>query len=138
MPVRSRWEMKGLSEALENIVQAGKDIDAAAERAVQAGGEIVLGSMQADVPVGKAPDDPHPGQLKSFLEVSEPIREGNAVYVDVGIAKGAPAEVHVYGGVQEYGSSSNEPQPYIRPAFDKNKSLVRATMRETLEAEGLL
>ena len=138
MPIRAQWNMKGMANYLEDIAQAGIDIDVAAEKAVVAGGQIILNTMLEDVPVGKSPEDRHPGQLKSHIKMSDPVHEGNTVFVDVGIEESAPADVHIYGGVQEYGSTSNQAQPYIRPAFDKNKARVKAAQKKALHDEGLL
>ena len=138
MPVRSQFNVKGMAEYLEDIAQAGKDVDKAAAKAVKAGGEIVLHSMQELVPVGEAPEDPHPGNLKSHIGMTDPVQDGNYVSVTVGVSKEADANTIAYGTVQEYGSSSNQAQPYVRPAFDKNKARVKAAERKALQDEGML
>ena len=65
MPVRFKLETKGFAEYLERLVQAGKDIDAVADEALVAGGDILLEGMQRRVPRKT-------GNLAAHLERTEP------------------------------------------------------------------
>ena len=137
MTVRYQMKLTGLEEYLERIVQAGLNVDASAAKAVEAGSEIVLDSMLEKVPVGQAPEDPHPGNLKKHVKRTQPQQDGNLIFCQIGVLD-ADANTAIYGNVQEYGSGSNSPQPYVRPAFDENKGKVRAAEKAVLEAEGVL
>jgi HK97 gp10 family phage protein len=131
MTVRFQMDLKGMAEYLEQIVQAGRDVDAAAAKAVAAGGDVVHGSMLDKVPVLS-------GNLKSKLERTEPTQEGNFISVEVGMSKNTDADTAIYGNVQEYGSATNPAQPYIRPSFDENKAKVRAAEKAVLQEEGFV
>jgi hypothetical protein len=48
------------------------------------------------------------------------------------------AETAIYGNVQEFGSSSVEAQPYIRPSFRSKKAAAMRAMRDFLKAFGVL
>ncbi len=50
MTVRARFETKGFEAYLEKLAKAGQDVDAAAQEALQAGGEVLLAGMQRRVP----------------------------------------------------------------------------------------
>ena len=132
MPVRARFDMRGMAEYLEAIQQAGEDIDAAAQRALSKGGEVLLADMDSLVPVDE-------GDLKANLIVDGPHQDGNFSYVDVGLID-APKEIAIYGTVQEYGSPSKhiKAQSYIRAAIHRVKSKVMRAIRESLKAEGMV
>lgn len=143
MTVRVQMDLKGLAAYLEELARAEQDVDAAAARAVTAGGDEILDGMLANVPIGDAgKGDPHPGQLMRTLIRTAPQQDGNFVYVDVGMPGGAPADVSRYGNAQEYGYSRGgkfyPPQSYIRKGFDEKKSAARRAEVEALTAEGVL
>jgi HK97 gp10 family phage protein len=129
---RARFELKGLSEYLEALQQAGVDIDAAAQRALEAGGTILEAEMETLVPVDE-------GNLKAHIVMDGPHQDGNFSYVEVGVV-GADEKTAIYGNVQEYGSPSKniKAQPYIRPAIDGKRLAVNRTIRESLKAEGFV
>jgi HK97 gp10 family phage protein len=136
------FELNGLEEYLKGIEQAGEDAEQAAETAVVIGGDVLLEGMQRRVPVDS-------GDLKSFLDRSDPEWEGLFVFVRVGIPRRVDAakkgfspeqaeEISRYAAVQEYGSASNKAQPYIRPAFKNDKRKMRRAQRESLERDGVI
>jgi HK97 gp10 family phage protein len=134
MTVRYVFDLKGLSEYLEKIVQAGEDVDEAAARAVTAGGDVLVQGMQGRVAVLT-------GNLKEHISRTEPVRDGNYTYIDVGVLDGenlADADTARYGNAQEFGTASMPAHPYIRPAIDEDKSKVRAAERAALEQDGIL
>lgn len=139
MTTHARLDVKGLDEYMERIQQAGIDIDAAAQRALEAGGKILHAEMDALVPVGDPDDDPHSGNLKKHVTIEGPFRDGNVNYVIVGVVR-ADADTAIYGNVQEYGSPSKhiKPQSYIRAAIDHKKAAVRRAIRESLKSEGFV
>jgi HK97 gp10 family phage protein len=137
MTCRYQFDLKGMSEYLEEIARAGQNVDAAAAAAVTAGGSVVHAAMLEKVPVGEAPDDPHPGNLKRHLVLTPAQQDGNFIWVDVGMDLDADADTAIYGNVQEYGSAHNHAQPYIRPSFDNNKRQVRQAEKQTLVEMGV-
>jgi HK97 gp10 family phage protein len=131
MTCRSSFTLKGLEEYLEVIAQAGQDVDQAAENAVVAGGDVILDGLWRRVPRDT-------GYLAETLDRTEPERNGNFVFVEVGMPRDAPSDVARYGNVQEYGSASTPAQPYMRPTFDEDKGKMRKAQRASLEADGIL
>jgi HK97 gp10 family phage protein len=130
MATSGRLEFSGLANYLEDLAQAGQDVDAAAQRALTKGAEEILPVMKALVP-----KDTH--NLEDHLSIDGPHQEGNFSYVDIGIID-ADKETAIYGNVQEYGSSSAAAQPYIRPALKSKKAAAMRAMKESLKSEGFV
>lgn len=133
MTTKARFDLKGLDEYMEAVQSAGKDIDAAAQRALEKGAGVLQPEM-----VELAPKDE--GNLAANITIDGPFQEGNLNYVLVGVVQ-ADAETSRYGNAQEYGWHSggkfHPGKPYIRPAIDRKRALVLRTIRESLKAEGL-
>lgn len=121
---------KGFEEYLENLAQAGKDIDAITDKALNAGGEVLLNGMKRRVP-----KDTH--NLESKLRIEGPHRDGNYHSILVGLVN-ADADTARYGTAQEYGTSSMAAQPYIRPTIDEDKGQAGKAMLEVFKEEGAL
>jgi hypothetical protein len=138
MPCRYKMDLNGLEGYLEDLQKAGKDIDAAADRALIAGAEVPLQRMRELAPVGVVPDDPHPGWLLSVLGWFNRISDGHFHSIEVGVPHNAPAEVARYGNVQEYGSVHDPAQSYIRAGWDETKGKIRKAEIDSLKGEGLL
>lgn len=130
MSTTGRLDFSGLSNYLEELARAGQDVDAAAARALDAGAQPILTQMKVLVP-----KDTH--NLEGHLGVDGPHRTGNFTYVDIGVVT-ADRETAIYGNVQEYGSSSVEAQPYIRPSLKGKKAAAMRAMKESLKGEGLV
>lgn len=131
MAVKGKLSIKGLEKYMEDLAAAGRDVDAAAARALTAGGQVALNGM-----LRRVPRDTH--NLAEHLEARAPEKDGNFVFVEVGMRKNpAPDEDTArYGNSQEYGTSSMPAQPYIRPTFDEDKAAISKAMRDSLKAEG--
>ena len=125
-----KLSLDGLGKYLEDLAAAGKDVDAAAKKALPIGGEIIARQMRTLVP-----KDTH--HLEDTIGVEGPNQDGNFIYVDVGVITG-DKETAIYGNVQEYGSSSVEAQPYIRPSFRSRKAAAMRAMKQSLESDGML
>ena len=131
MPIKTRFVTKGFEEYYEALARAGEDIDAAADEALAAGGEVILEGMRRRVPKLT-------GNLLRHLECSQPQQDGNLHFVDIGLLRGTDAETARYGNVQEFGSSDMSAQPYVRPSFDEDMRAARLAMRKVFEAKGKL
>lgn len=130
MTVRIKVETKGFAEYLERVAELSGDVDRIAGDALEAGAQILLDEMKERVPVLTR-------NLKDHLAASAVQQDANFVYVDVGILD-ADRDTAIYANVQEYGSTSNPAQPYIRPAFDTSKSRVRAAQKEVFQKAGVV
>ena len=133
MTARVSFKMKGFDEYFEKLAKAGKDIDAAADRANVAGGDVILEGM-----VERVPRDT--GNLAEHLERSEPIVDGNFHSIKIGMrpGNGTDPDTARYGNVQEYGSATTPAQSYIRAGFDKKKNKARKAQKESLIKDGAL
>jgi HK97 gp10 family phage protein len=132
MTTRARFDLRGMAEYLEQIQQAGLDIDAAAQRALGKGGAVLETEMERLVPKDER-------NLEAHINIDGPHQDGNFSYVEVGVIN-ADEETAIYGNVQEYGSPSKniKAQPYIRPSIDRKRSAVMKEIRESLKAEGMV
>jgi HK97 gp10 family phage protein len=132
MTTHAKLDVKGLDTYFEAIQQAGIDIDAASQRALDAGAKILQKEMDILVP-----KDTH--NLQSNIVILGPFRDGNVNYVEVGVVN-ADAETAIYGNVQEYGSPSKhiKAQSYIRASIDRKKNAVTKAIRDSLKAEGFV
>lgn len=126
---KAKLDLKGFSEYLEAIQKAGRDIDAATDRALVRGGEVLLEGMKRRVP-----KDTH--NLEEHLVIEGPVRDGNFHYVEVGVS--SDAETARYGNAQEFGSSSMPAHPYVRPALDGERRKVNQAIKESLKSEGVI
>jgi HK97 gp10 family phage protein len=131
MAARVSFSVMGFEEYLERIARAGRDIDAAAGKAVAAQGDLILEGMEARAPVLT-------GKLKITLARTPVRQDGNFVYIEVGMPRDADADVARYGNAQEYGTSSMPAHSYIRAGFDEKKNKARALARKVLEQDGML
>ena len=130
MATTGKLELSGLANYLEELARAGQDIDAAAGRALDAGAQPILAQMKVLVP-----KDTH--NLEGHLTIDGPHRTGNFSFVEIGLVA-ADKETGIYGNVQEYGSSSVQAQPYVRPALKSKKAAAMRAMKESLKSEGLV
>jgi hypothetical protein len=144
MTTQAKFPLKGFEAYLEDIQQAGLDIDGAAQRALTKGAPILQNEMLRLVPVGDAAEgDEHPGNLKEHIQIDGPHQEGNVNFIEVGVIHDSSftdAMTSIYGNVQEYGSPSKHipPHPYIRPSIDTKRRLVMKTFKQSLVEEGFV
>jgi len=125
MPVRGTISTKGFAEYFERLIEAEQDVDEYADLALIDGGDVLLEGMQRRVP-----KDTH--NLEQSLTRTDPEVEGNFHFVEVGLSKDSTPETARYGTAQEYGTSSMDAQPYIRPTLDEDIGEARKAMRKRL------
>ena len=127
--MRGKITTSGFDEYLERIQKAGRDIDAAIHEALKDGGAVAIEGMHRRVPKDTL-------NLENHLEATEPQQDGNYSFVLVGISKRANAETARYGYAQEFGTSSMQGHPYIRPTMDEDRAKIRAAIRKSLVESG--
>lgn len=107
----------GLREVSEGLAELSRSVSTRVMReALTAGGEVLAKEMRANAPVDT-------GGLREGINVSSKLTTRQAR------SRTKQAEVEVFVGpsggaksvVQEFGSVEQEPQPYIRPAWDKKQ-----------------
>ena len=138
MTTKASLTIKGLDEYLAVIVQVGKDVDAAAEKAVIAGGDVLLVGMDERVPVLT-------GDLKAHLRRTKPVRSGNVVSVDIGVFDGEnlpEAALARKANAQEYGYERGgkhfPAQSYVRAAIDGDSKAAVQAEKDSLTEDGLM
>ena len=134
MSVQSNFSLTGMSEWLEKIGQAGKDVDDSAARAVMAGAEVAQAGM-----IDRAPE--LTGKLKAHIKIKGPTQEGNEISALVGVIHDkayTDAETARYGMAQEFGTSSMPAHPYIRPTLKADNRKIRGAEWKVLKEDAIL
>ena len=121
MAVRATITTKGFEALLDALAQMGADVDAAADQALQNGGQTLLDGMLRRVPRDT-------GNLAANLSIDGPHLDGNYHYITVGLNHGVDADTARYGAVQEYGAADTPAQPYIRPTLEEDMRKARQAM----------
>lgn len=134
MTTRVTVSMKGFDKFLEELGNAGKDVDQSIQKALMAGAEVAKKGMQKRVR-----KDTH--NLQDHIQIDGPHMKGNFSYVDVGVIPKesfTDADTARYGNAQEYGTSSMEAQPYIRPTISEDAGKIRKAMKDSLIQDGTI
>ena len=124
-----KFNPRQFDEFAERILAAGRDIDAVADEALIAAALVLQAGMVERVPIDT-------GNLKDHIKIKGPFRRGNFHQIEVGVIHDinyTDADTARYGNVQEYGSATTPPHPYIRPAIDEDSRYARSAMREVFE-----
>lgn len=127
------------SKYLEKVEAAGNSIDEAAIAAVDAALPIVEKSMKAGAERHtKGQGKYGTGAVMNAIEVEPAHAEGNLIVGSVGIDPEKHPEAK-HAAYQEYGDghSPEFPDPFIRPALDKNRRAIAAAERAELKARGV-
>lgn len=131
MTVRYKFGVpKGLYQLMDDLQQAGVDVDLVADEMLTVGSGVILKGMKQRVP--KLTHN-----LEHKLEVSAVQREGNRHFVLIGLVPGVDADTARYGNVREFGSAKLPAQPYVRPSFDEDGSEAFREMKKIAIARGV-
>jgi HK97 gp10 family phage protein len=87
----------------------------------------------------KAGAAPHirTGKVYEAIEITDIKQDGNFIYTEVGINEEKAKEGAWVAVFQEYGTPTFKKDPFIRPAFDNNRSKVRSIQRNVLKRWGV-
>lgn len=130
MTVRGAFSLNGLEQYLEQLAQAGQDVDAIAQKALAEAAEEVKAEM-----VKLAPEDT--GELRNEISVEGPYQEGNFSYVLVGVRNADKSKrLAIKATVQEYGSTKQAAQSYVRPGIQRKKGTMRKALKNILTELG--
>lgn len=133
MTTQGSFTLDGLFDYLEQLAQAGEDVDGVVAEVITEGGVELQEEMRSLVPIDT-------GNLHDHIQMDGPERDGDYTFVDVGVihdASKTDAETARYGNVIEYGSATTAAQPYIRPALKRKKGVLKQTMQKVLTRFGL-
>lgn len=128
------FSVSGVDELLRKIEAAGKNIDAACKKAVDAAAPIVQKSMTEG-----AERHRDTGDVVKAIETVKSRQQGNYIYASVGIDLDKHPEAFE-AVFQEYGDghSPGFPDPFVRPAVDNNRRQINSVIKSTLKKEGVL
>lgn len=120
----------GISQMLEDLAALGQDMDTAAETILEAGADVAVEGMRRRVRKDK-------GTLQDTLQKSPVVHDGNVALIEVGQLKRTPAREAIKASVHEFGSSSIEPQSFVRAAMNEDKAKIYGAMKKAAQEFGL-
>ena len=128
------FSFKGFEELLDKIEEAGKSVEDACKKAIDAALPIVEKSMLLG-----AERHRDTGNVVNAIETLGARSQGDYIYGKVGINLDKHPEAFE-AVFQEYGDghSPEFPDPFVRPATENNKKEIRSIIRRTLKKEGVL
>jgi HK97 gp10 family phage protein len=131
--LRAGIRLSGFDEYLKKIEQAGKNVDEAVRKAIDESVKPIVEDMKAGATRHK-----RSGDVYEAIRATPAERSGNYTYSNVGVDIDNHPEA-IEAVFQEYGDSHSPgfPDPFIRPAFDNNKSKIKKIQREVLIKEGV-
>ena len=124
------FELKGLDEYMETLLNAGKNIDEVVAEALQLAAEPLHASIHEWASKHRLT-----GAVISGIIPIQVERDGNEIYVEIGITGDNESWHAVF---TEYGSPKNIPaDPGIRRTFDKHKGEVAKIIKRILRDAGV-
>lgn len=132
MAIRGTFKLTGVEEYLKKVQSAGNNIENAVKEAIKESAKPVLDDMK-----NGAERHRRSGEVVEAIEQSEVKQEGNFIYTEIGVNEDKAKEGAWVAVFQEYGSPTFPKDPFIRPAFDNNKSKVKSIQRKVLKKWGV-
>lgn len=131
MPTRGSFEIKGLDNYLEDLVQAGKDVDEVVADVLTAAAPIAVAELQTHLLKTKQSGEIWTGATEESIVSSEVVQDGNYHFIELSV--GSP-----YAVFKEFGTSRQAAEPFVRPAFRKlRQSKLKMMMKDVMLAFGL-
>ena len=135
-------DMKMPEEFLLRLSRLGENTDAICEKALEAGGDVVLTKVKSNLSsvVGRGTkyDSRSTGELETALGLSPALIDRNGNFnVKVGFAEprsGGGSNARI-ANILEYGKHGQVPKPFMKPAKSASKSAAVAAMQARFESE---
>lgn len=128
--------LSGFEEYFAQLREAEGNIDGVARDATYETAVVLQEEMRSLVPVLT-------GRLHEHILIDGPHTEGNIIWCEVGIIhkiEFTPKDVAIQANVIEYGSPSKhiQPEPFIRPAIDHKRKVLKNTLKTILRKYGII
>jgi HK97 gp10 family phage protein len=130
--MKCKFKQPNFRKYLEAIQETGKDIDAAVDQAMLAGGPILLEEMKKNAPI-----DTH--NLQEHVRMIGPTVQGNIHTMEIGIIGNATltdADTMRYAMAQEFGTASMPAHSFIRASQVTHSKKMYAAIRKSLRISG--
>lgn len=138
----AKVEVKLPEDFLLKLSRLGRKTDEICEKALEAGGEVVLGkvreNLSAVIGSGTKYDSRSTGELEQSLGLSPAKMDRNGDHnIKIGFSEprsdgGSNAKI---ANIIEYGKHGQPAKPFLKPARTSSRKACIAAMQETLERE---
>lgn len=145
MALRGTFKLTGVEEYLKKVQEAGNNIDDAVKEAIKESAKPILDEMKSGASRHGIGEHTTPkgytykrtGEVLDSLEITDIKTDGNFIYAEVGVNEEKAKEGAWVAVFQEFGSPTFPADPFIRPAFDNNKSRVKSIQKGVLKRWGV-
>lgn len=132
MTTRGEFTVKGLDGYMEDLVNAGKDVDAVVMELLTAAAPVAQAELEANL---RKTSETWTGATAETIFTTTVQQEGNFSYIEIG----ADTSKDPAGFFKEYGTTRQAAEPFIRPAFTKlRRSELKKMLKTILERFGLI
>lgn len=126
-----KFEVSGMDEYLKKIENAGRNIDEVIAEAIEESAKPIVDDIKAWANKHKLT-----GATLEGVTVTDIQRDGNRIFVDIGIDTGSSKNAW-HAVFVEYGTPTQAADPGIRNAFSENKSKVKRIQKNILNKGGI-
>lgn len=134
MTTRGDFELKGLDDYLEDLVNAGQDVDKVVSDVLGEAAPIAEKELLIHLLKTKQAGEEWTGETEGSIASSSVQREGNYHFIELTV--GGPNVPQAF--YKEFGTARQAAEPFVRPAFRKlRRSKIKQMMKAVLEAFGL-
>jgi len=129
--MKVKIQLTGLEEYIENLQRAGANIDQVVGEAIHESAKPIFQDIRAWAEKHKKT-----GAVLEGVDLSEVQREGDKIFVDVGIStEKSPGAWHA--AFIEYGTPKMKADPGVWEGFKKNKAKVKKIQSDILKKGGI-